>query len=191
MRLVLVILLAIAMIITAPLTVGGEIMPCQWADLKVTPDSLNWTIDEGSIFTPPTQRLKVEKVGDGVLSANWVVSSSATWLTVTPTSGKGQQFLTVRVKPSGMAAGEYKAILMFRSAVEEITITPEDLPVTLNVVGTAPEPEPPEPTPPDPVPPEPEPDEPPTPEPDEPPAPPTPEPECWLSRFIKKIFLRR
>jgi hypothetical protein len=58
------------------------------AKLSVTPTSLTLQANTGS--TVPSQPVQASNAGNGVL--NWsVVPPTATWLTVSPTSGKGAE----------------------------------------------------------------------------------------------------
>lgn len=156
-------------------------MACEYANLSVSPASIEFSIDAGSAFVPAKQWIDVKKIVDGnkTLDAGWDVSSTEDWCVLGRSGGRGRGTFSVTAKSIGKPIGEYTAEIQFKSHVQ---VTPSVVFVTLKVIGVVPEPPTPEPVPE------------PTPEPPEPtPEPPIPEPEpeqkwCLLSRVIRSII---
>jgi len=100
-------------------TAGSPISP--------TPASLSFSHSIGGA-APPSQSVVIIAVG---ATLTYTASTSASWLSVSPTSGPVSTTLTVSVNPAGLAAGTYNGI---------ITLTPSGsgnpprtIPVILNV----------------------------------------------------------
>ena len=97
--------------------------------MQVSPTSLSYTATQGS--NPPPQSITISNSGGNGL--NWTIGApSATWLTVSPTSGSdnsgASSQLTFSVDISGLAPGTYSAT---------VTITPSaGSPVAVNVALT-------------------------------------------------------
>ena len=77
-----------------------------WAEdgggLRVSPTSLTFTAPAGGT-APPAQHVSVSSG----TARNFTVTTSATWLTATPTSGKTPATLTVSANPAHLAPGTY------------------------------------------------------------------------------------
>jgi len=77
-----------------------------WAEdgggLRVSPTSLTFTAPAGGT-APPAQHVSVSSG----TARNFTVTTSATWLTATPTSGKTPATLTVSANPAHLTPGTY------------------------------------------------------------------------------------
>ena len=156
-------------------------MPCEYSNLTVTPDHLDFETNQGSPYIPPMQDLFIKK-DSHALPAAWDIITDQPWLSVRPMYGRAAKRLRVHVDPRGLKVGAWVGTITVAS---HVTVTPSVVAVYLTIKGE-PEPEPkpepgPQPTPPQPTPPGPEPQ--PEPEPEPPPQP--PEQESWLARFWK------
>jgi hypothetical protein len=171
---------------------------CNFSDIIITPDHLDFEMQEGSSFNPPTQDLFFKKDGSG-LPASWdaevTLQGTQMWLVLRPMSGSVPKRVRVYCKSMGMPAGEWSGEIRISSHVK---VTPSVIPVKLKVKGEEPpeEPKPPaeppteppeEPEPPPAPPAPPEPPEPP-PAPPEPPQEPPPDQWSWLRKFIEWLL---
>jgi len=89
----------------------GEQVPPPSSTIGFSPSSLSLTADEGGA-NPASQTLTIWNSGEGTLS--WWLSDSATWLTLSPTSGASvgeTDSITVMVDIYGMDAGNYAATI--------------------------------------------------------------------------------
>jgi N,N-dimethylformamidase beta subunit-like, C-terminal/Domain of unknown function (DUF4082)/Concanavalin A-like lectin/glucanases superfamily/Fibronectin type III domain/Viral BACON domain/Bacterial Ig domain len=101
--------------------------------LSVTPTSLSFNATAGG-SSPAAKTLSVSNSGGGTLS--WTASESASWLSLSPTSGTNAGTITVTPSTTGLAAGTYNT---------DITVgatgaggSPKTIPVTLTVDPPAP-----------------------------------------------------
>jgi hypothetical protein len=101
--------------------------------LSVSPTSLSFNATAGGT-NPAAKTLSVSNSGGGTL--NWTASESASWLSISPTSGTNSGTITVTPSTSGLSAGTYTT---------DITVTaagaggsPKTIPVTLTVDPPAP-----------------------------------------------------
>jgi hypothetical protein len=160
-----------------------EPVKCEYSDILITPDHLEFEMEEGSQFVPPTQDLFIKKDGSG-LPASWDVEVKPTvpesWLEVKPMSGSVPKRVRVHCKSIGMPEGEWNGEIKIIPRVEGVKVTPSVIPVTLSVMAKEPS-EPGEPEEPPGEPPE----EPPE-EPEPPPKP--PEEKSWLRKFIEWLI---
>jgi hypothetical protein len=83
---------------------------------------------------PTNQTLNLTNTGGGTL--NWSVSDTATWLTLSPTSGTAPGSTTMSVNLTGLTAGTYNATITV--AATGATNTPQAVPVTLTVAAASP-----------------------------------------------------
>jgi hypothetical protein len=74
------------------------------AEIALNRERLNFAYVKGG-DTPPSQSFSVSNTGGG--TAAWIVSTDASWLNCTPTSGTDGAKLTVSVNPSGLSVGTY------------------------------------------------------------------------------------
>ena len=81
--------------------------------ISVTPTPLNFSTAQGG-SNPASQVLTITNGGTGTLSCN--VTSSATWLTVTPASGTATLSVTAAVTIGSMTTGTYPATITITSA---------------------------------------------------------------------------
>jgi len=100
--------------------------------ITATPTALSFQAVEGST-SPPSQTLNVLKSSDKTLT--WTSSDSASWLSVSPTTGSitSSAQLSVNVNPTGLAAGTYTGTIT-------VTVTKGGsvlVPVTFTVTSTA------------------------------------------------------
>jgi uncharacterized protein (TIGR03437 family) len=84
--------------------------------------------------TPPSQSVDVSNSGGGTLA--WTATSSASWLTVSPTSGSGSGVLSVSVSPAGLAAGNYSGSISVSAA--GAANSPQSIGVTFAVTAPLP-----------------------------------------------------
>ena len=104
------------------LTAIGHASPASAAAiLSVTPTSLTLQANTGSNVA--NRLVTVSKTGNGV--RNWsVVAPTATWLTVSPTSGKDAGTLTLTFRTSALAAGTYQTSFAVKSSSgSSVTVT--------------------------------------------------------------------
>ena len=102
-------------------------MKCEFSDIVVTPDHLDFEIKEGSQFVPPSQHLNLKKTTAG-LTPLWKSWVSEDWLALIPSTGDAPEKVRVIVKSIGMSAGEYHAQVTITS--RSVTVTPSVIPVT-------------------------------------------------------------
>jgi Domain of unknown function (DUF4082)/Concanavalin A-like lectin/glucanases superfamily/Fibronectin type III domain/Bacterial Ig domain/Viral BACON domain len=114
---------------TIPVTLTVDPPPT----LAVTPTSLSFSGTQGG-SDPAAKTLSVSNSGGGTLS--WTASESASWLSLSPTSGTNSGTITATPSISGLAAGTYTT---------DVTVTasgangsPKTIPVTLTVAPPAP-----------------------------------------------------
>ena len=79
--------------------------------------------------TPPSQSVTISNTGAGTLQ--WTATSSAAWLSVSPTSGTGSAVLSVSASPNGLTAGNYSATISI--AASGAANTPQSIAVTFTV----------------------------------------------------------
>lgn len=98
------------------------------ARLAADPTSLNFSTTVG--VNPSSQPLSVyDALGTGVMT--WTVDSSASWLTVAPSSGSGDGTVDVSISVAGLTPGTYFANVTFFSAQADNNYL--SVPVTLVV----------------------------------------------------------
>ncbi|MDA0168685.1 choice-of-anchor D domain-containing protein [Solirubrobacter taibaiensis] len=102
--------------------------------LATSPTSLSFNAVAGGA-NPSAKTVNVTNTGDGDL--NFTASDSASWLTVTPTSGSAPRTVSVAVNVAGLSAGTYNATITIDAGA--ISGSPGTIPVTL-IVSTAPAP---------------------------------------------------
>ena len=103
----------------------------QPASLQVTPSSLSFSAAPGT--SPAAQTLTVGNVGSGTF--NWTVTSNATWLTTSASSGRSNTSVSARVSSSGVAAGVYNGALTFTAS--GVLNSPQTVPVKLTIAAPA------------------------------------------------------
>lgn len=81
---------------------------------------------------PEPQTFTISNSASGT-AMSWAITSSATWLAASPTTGSTPATVTVSVDPTGLAAGTYTANLTV--AATGATNTPVTVPVTLTVTA--------------------------------------------------------
>jgi uncharacterized protein (TIGR03437 family) len=81
--------------------------------VTVSPASVNFSYVIGSTTVPAQQTVQLAANAGVPFTAS--VSSSATWLTVSPTSGTGNTTLAINVNPSGLAVGNYTGTITINS----------------------------------------------------------------------------
>jgi hypothetical protein len=98
--------------------------------LSVNPSNLSFSAFQGQ-GNPASQTLSIMNSGSGTVQ--WTVTSSATWLTLSPASGTAPSVLSVSVNTSGLALGVYNANITVSSSGS--TGSPKTVPVTLTLQG--------------------------------------------------------
>jgi hypothetical protein len=101
--------------------------------LSVSPSSLSFSATAGG-SSPAAKTLSVSNGGGG--SMDWTASESASWLSVSPTSGTNSGTITVTPSISGLAAGTYTTDVTVTAT--GATGSPKTIPVTLTVDPPAP-----------------------------------------------------
>ena len=90
--------------------------------LTVSPSSLTFTAQAGG-NAPPSQQVTVS----GGNTQNFTVTTSAPWLTATPTSGTTPATLRVSVSPAGLSPGTYTGTVRIAAArseaVKQVSVT--------------------------------------------------------------------
>jgi hypothetical protein len=81
----------------------------------------------GEITRPQT--ISIVNAGSGVL--NWNVSGNTPWLYFTPSSGRGDSFLTISVNPVDLTAGKYNGTITIKDP--QAVNSPQTLSITLQV----------------------------------------------------------
>jgi len=100
------------------------------ATLSVEIPSLSFSYQTGG--SPPPSQTEVVLASGGA-SVSFTATASASWLSVTPSSGVTLCYLTVSVNPAGLAAGTYKANVVLASTAAGSPQT--SIPVTLTVTA--------------------------------------------------------
>ncbi|HEY9138187.1 MAG TPA: BACON domain-containing carbohydrate-binding protein, partial [Terriglobus sp.] len=98
------------------------------ATMQVSPVSLSFSTPQGS--SPATKTVSVANIGSG--SYTWTVSSNASWLSATPTSGSSGATVTVKVTSTSLAAGSYNGTLTFTSPTALSSPTTVNVSLTVN-----------------------------------------------------------
>jgi uncharacterized protein (TIGR03437 family) len=98
--------------------------------IVVSPTTLSFTSVNGSI--PATQTFQITNTGGGTLT--WTATSSATWLTVSASSGTAPSTITVSINPAGLAVGTDNGTIQITAS--GATGSPVTVAVTLTVQGT-------------------------------------------------------
>ena len=91
--------------------------------LVVSAQALSFSYTVGGAV-PAAQSISITNAANGTLS--WTASSSATWLTVSPTSGSVPSTISVSVNPAGLSAGSLAGVVTVSSpgiAAQKIAVT--------------------------------------------------------------------
>jgi Viral BACON domain len=99
--------------------------------ILVSPASLTYNYQSGGT-APAAQNVAVSSSGSAF---NYTVSTSATWLTASPTSGSTPGSVSVSVSPQSLSAGTYTGTVTITSA--GASNNPKTVAVTLNVTAAA------------------------------------------------------
>ncbi len=94
-----------------------------------SPASLSFTGGAGGA-NPASQSLSISNIQLGTL--DWVVSPSANWLSLAPTSGQQSGTVTVSVNIAGLAVGTYATNVQITG---NATNSPQSVPVTLTILN--------------------------------------------------------
>jgi hypothetical protein len=103
----------------------------QSPSLQILPTSLTFASTVGT--SPASQNLTIANIGSGTLT--WSVTSNATWLTASPTSGSQGANVTVTANNTGLTAGTYNASLTFTSP--GANNSPQIIPVSFTLTPAA------------------------------------------------------
>jgi hypothetical protein len=101
--------------------------------LSVTPSSLSFSGTQGG-SSPAAKTLSVSNAGGGTMS--WTAAESASWLSLSPTSGTNAGTITVTPSITGLAAGTYTTDVTVTAA--GVSGSPKTIPVTFTVDPPAP-----------------------------------------------------
>lgn len=103
--------------------------------LTVAPGSLSFDATAGGP-SPASQALTIGNTGTpGVVSWTASIVESVAWLSLTPGSGATPANVSVSVNSSGLTPGTYTATIRVTATGGGVTNTPQDIPVTLTMVG--------------------------------------------------------
>ena len=94
----------------------------------MSPTSLSFTAQQGET-SPATQILTINNTGHGAL--NWSAGNSATWLTLSPSSGTGAGVITANVVAGALAPGSYSETITLSAP----GATPVTIPVSFTVTA--------------------------------------------------------
>ena len=115
-----------------------SIHPLPKPKISLSPTSLSFTAVEGGA-NPPSQTVTITNSGPLGSTLNWSATSSAAWLSLSPTSGSlasgASQPMTVSVDISGLGAGTYNATITVSDP--NATNSPQTVSVTLTVAVPA------------------------------------------------------
>ncbi len=103
------------------------------SSLTVTPTSLQFTYTTGA-SAPGSQSIQITNSGSGTLS--WSATASATWISVSSTSGTAPSTLSVSISTAGLSAGTYTGSIQITAA--NASNSPASIGVTLTVAALAP-----------------------------------------------------
>jgi hypothetical protein len=106
-----ILLIGLVVLLASSMVACGEQVPPSSSTIGFSPSSLSFSADEGGA-NPASQTLTIWNSGEGTLS--WWLSDSATWLTLSPTSGASAgetDSITAMVDIYGMDAGNYAATI--------------------------------------------------------------------------------
>ena len=92
-------------------------MPCKYANITVTPDTLEFEVDEGWKFVPPYQYIRIAKDGPGI-PPHFSISIDEDWLSISPYAGEAPRNVRVGCDSPGMKAGTYIGHITVTSHVE-------------------------------------------------------------------------
>jgi uncharacterized protein (TIGR03437 family) len=101
--------------------------------IAVSQSSLQFSYTPGGTV-PPAQTISVTNSGSGSLL--WTATSSAPWLTVTPTSDAAPSSISVSVSPAGMSPGSYQGTVQITSS--GVSNSPVSIAITLTVASAGP-----------------------------------------------------
>jgi len=109
----------------------------------ITPEQLTFSIDPTSLTISCTQgsdaadqSFQLWNSGNGTL--NYFISADADLITISPSSGiltGDHTMITVHLKTSSLAVGEYDKIITITSTDEGVTNSPQTIPVNISVKG--------------------------------------------------------
>jgi hypothetical protein len=122
--------------ITIPVALTVQAAPATAPDLRVTPTSLAFTATEDA-GSPAAKTVAVSNIG-GAGDVTFAVTDTATWLTVSPTSGSAPATLTVTVNTTGLVAAQYAATITVNPG--EATATNQTVTVALVIEPNIPAP---------------------------------------------------
>jgi len=110
---------------------------------QITPEQLTFSIDPTSLTISCTQgsdaadqSFQLWNSGNGTL--NYFISADADLITISPSSGiltGDHTMITVHLKTSSLAVGEYDKIITITSTDEGVTNSPQTIPVNISVKG--------------------------------------------------------
>ena len=112
-----------------------NIMATSESTLAVSPSSLQFASTAGG-SAPPAQSIQITNSGSGTLAWSATVSSTATWLSVSPASGTAPSSLLVSVSPASLSAGTYSGTIQITGT--GVSNSPVSIGVTLTVTAAPP-----------------------------------------------------
>src|SRR5207249_4043996 len=96
-------------------------------EIAYSPSSLTFASQQGS--SPANQSLTISNSGGGTLA--WTATKTASWLTLSATSGTAPSTITISASQAGMAAGTYQTTVSI--AATGASNTPLSVAVTFTV----------------------------------------------------------
>jgi hypothetical protein len=99
--------------------------------LNANPSTLTFTASVGAA-NPPSQTISISNTGGGS-ALTWTASSSASWLTISASSGTTPSPVTVSANTSGLASGSYSGTITITAP--GAPNSPQTVPVSLTVAN--------------------------------------------------------
>lgn len=106
---------------------GNNTLPPGAPEITLNKTELNFEAASGGNSDSAT--FTVSNSGCGTL--NWKVTDDSTWITCSPTSGSGYDWVTVTVDPNGLAAGTYDGTVAVKDS--NASNSPQTVSVTLTI----------------------------------------------------------
>ncbi len=116
----------------SPLVLPVQMIITPYPKIAYSPALFTFTGAAGGV-NPADQTLSISNSQGGTL--NWYVSSGASWLTLSPTSGTQSGTVTLSVNTASLAAGSYAANITIEGNAVNNPVT---VPVTLDITVPAP-----------------------------------------------------
>jgi hypothetical protein len=106
---------------------------CSFCGLKIEPDVIDFQVEEGWIYVPGKQTMRVKRTGSGELFPRWNTTVDADWVELSPSHSDIEETIVVSIRSTavGKPVGVYLATVTFNS--QQATNTPVYATVRLTV----------------------------------------------------------